>query len=63
MDKNFMDKFNFIFGTVQTVLIIVGLIVALYTVSKFSYVLGRLEMRVGVLEDVTPLGQEHIRTE
>jgi len=55
MDKNFMDKFNFIFGVIQSVLLIIGLIVAFIYVAQFSYTLGEMEERINNLELLNPI--------
>ena len=55
MDKNFMDRFNFIFGTVQTVLLIVAIVIAFTYVAKFSHSLGSIETRISILELQNPI--------
>jgi len=55
MDRNFMDKFNFIFGVIQTCALVIGIIVGFIYVAHFSYQMGQLEERVNVLEEMNPI--------
>jgi len=55
MNRNFMDRFNFIFGVIQTCALVVGIIVGFVYIAQFSYELGRMETRINVLELQNPL--------
>lgn len=55
MDKNFIDKFSFIFGTIQTFLVILGFVLGLMYVAHLSYTLGEMEDRLRVLELQNPI--------
>lgn len=58
MDKNFMDKFNFIFSTIQSVFLLIAVIVAFVYVAKFSYILGEMKDRIHVLELQNPIEEK-----
>jgi len=55
MDKNFMDKFNFIFGVIQTCMLMVGITIMLIFIAHFSYSLGVIESKISVLEEQNPI--------
>lgn len=55
MDRNFIDKFNFIMRTIQSFILLVAVIVAFIYVAKFSYRLGIIESKISVLEEMVPL--------
>lgn len=61
MDKNFIDKFTFIFGVLQTFLLMLGVIIGLVYMVHFSYQSGALEERVTVLEIQNPIGGDRVQ--
>jgi len=55
MDKNFMDKVNFVFGLVRSILLIIAMIVGAAVIIQFSYTLGEMKDRIHVLELQNPI--------
>jgi len=55
MDKNFMDKFTFIFGVIQTLLLLLGVVIGFVYIVSFAYKFGVLDERVSILEDQNPI--------
>jgi len=55
MDKNFMDKFTFIFSTIQSVMLIVGILVGFIFTAKFSGDFSDIKARVHFLELQNPI--------